>query len=392
MNRAGWPCWVNRRSVTACCGALLLFYSLILLSGTVLRDTTPMPADVLAFFAGARLAAQGQAAIAYDWVAFQQVQAEVLDIEVDAIGGFLGWLNPPHFFFAVLPLAPFDYAWAWMIWVVATAMLLAAACWSVLPRAVAPVAVLAAPATLLNASVGQNGMLVAALFAWAFALLDRRPALAGVALGLLTIKPQFGLLLPVLLVLTGRWRAFAVAAGVALASMAAAWIVFGTDSWIAFLSSLGGNAGRMLGGEVSQRLQSAYAFLAGLGAGQALAMAGHGVVALAAVAVTLRLWLSRPEPPEEARAASAIAASYLLTPYVWGYDMPVIAVAALFLARGALHTGWLPGEKALLVLACLLPAVLIPMRMPLVSPAAWVIVLGLAWRRGFSRDQAGNRI
>ena len=89
---------------------------------------------------------------------------------------------------------------------------------------------------------------------------------------------------------------------------------------------------------------------------------------MAVAAAVLRLWLRRPPGPEEARAAAAIAASYLLTPYVWGYDTPAIAVAALFLARAALRDGWLPGEKALLLTACLLPALLVVVQHPLVTP------------------------
>jgi hypothetical protein len=219
MTRPGWPGWVSGWLVLFLGSAVVGLYGLVLLTGTVLRPGQPMPTDMLAFLSAARLAAQGQAASAYDWASFQMVQAEVLGTGPQAIGGLLGWLNPPHFFFAVLPLAPLGYGWAWLVWVLATAALLAAACWSVLPRAPAVVAVLAAPATLLTASVGQNGMLVAALFAWIFALLDRRPVLAGVALGLLTVKPQFGLLMPLLLVLTGRWRAFGAAAAVAVGAM-----------------------------------------------------------------------------------------------------------------------------------------------------------------------------
>ena len=379
---AGWPRWVNGRSVLVLGSGVVALYGLFLLTGTVLRAADPMPTDLLAFLAAARLAAAGQAASAYDWGALQDAQAAVLGIAPEAIGGALGWLNPPHFFFMVLPLAPLGYAWACLLWVLATALLLAAAAWAVLPRGAAIMAVLAAPSVLLSASVGQNGLLIAALFAFTFALMDRRPALAGLALGVLTVKPQFGLLLPLLLLLTGRWRVFGVAAGVAVVAMGLAWAAFGTQTWLAFLPSLAGNADRMLGGEVSPRVQSIYGFLARLTGRQDLAMAGHGLVAVLAVAVTLRLWLRRPEVAEEARAAAAIAASYLMTPYGWGYDTPAIPVAALFLARAALRDGWLPGEKALLLLACLLPALLIVVQHPLIGPVAWGIVLGLAWRRG----------
>ena len=378
---AGWPVWLNGRLLQVAGAAVVALYVLFLVAGTVLRGAAPLPADLLAFLTAARLAAAGQAALAYDWAAFQLAQAAVLGSDPEAIGGALGWLNPPHFFFLVLPLAPLGYGWAWLVWVLATGSLLAAAAWSVLPRGAAVVAVLAAPSILLTASVGQNGLLIAALFAWTFALLDRRPGLAGIALGLLTVKPQFGLLLPVLLALTGRWRAFGVAAAVALAAIMAAWAAFGTEAWLAFLPSLGGNAERMLGGEVSPRIQSVHAFLARLTGSPGLAIAGHAVVAAGVVALVLRLWLRRPEGPAEARAAAAIAASYLVTPYVWGYDTPAIPVAALFLARAALRDGWLAAEKPLLVIACLLPGLLVWVQHPLVAPLAWGIILGLAWRR-----------
>ena len=52
------------------------------------------------------------------------------------------------------------------------------------------------PAALWNVTAGQNGFLTAALIGGTLGLLERRPALAGVCLGLLTYKPQFGLLFP----------------------------------------------------------------------------------------------------------------------------------------------------------------------------------------------------
>nr|WP_255568621.1 glycosyltransferase family 87 protein [Neoroseomonas alba] len=290
-------------------------------------------------------------------------------------------MNPPHFFFAVLPLAPLGYGWAWLLWTLAGVALLAGAAWLILPRAPAVLAVLAAPSVMLCMSVGQNGLLIAALFGVTFALMDRRPGLAGVALGLLTVKPQFGLLLPALLLVTGRWRVFAAAAATALLAMGLAWAIFGTEAWLAFLPSLSSNAARMLGGEVSPRIQSVYAFLLRLTGQREVAVIGHAVLALAATGLTLHLWLRRPAVGEEPRAAAAIAASYLMTPYVWGYDTPAIPVAALFLVRGALREGWLPGEKAILVGACLLPGLLAMAQFPLTAPAAWGLLLWSAWRR-----------
>ena len=84
-----------------------------------------------------------------------------------------------------------------------------------------------------------------------------------------------------------------------------------------------------------------------------------------------------------------MAASYLITPYVWGYDTPAIPVAALFLVRAALREGWLPGEKAVLVGACLLPLQLTLWQCSVVGPAAWALLLGSAWRRARAASAVG---
>ena len=52
------------------------------------------------------------------------------------------------------------------------------------------------PAATWNVTAGQNGFLTAALIGGTLGLMERRTALAGVCLGLLTYKPQFGLLFP----------------------------------------------------------------------------------------------------------------------------------------------------------------------------------------------------
>jgi len=252
-----------------------------------------------------------------------------------------------------------------------------------MPSPAALLAVLSLPVVLVSLGVGQNGLLVAALFATTLGLLDRRPAAAGVALGLLTIKPQFGLLFPLVLVLTGRWRVVAAAGATALLAAAASVLAFGPDPWRAFLSHFGSSTERLLvhASPGMARIQSVYAFLVHATGQQALAAAIHGAFALAVAAGVLRLWLRRPEGPEEARAAALIAGAFLVTPYAWIYDMPAYGVAAAFLARAALRDGFLPWERPLLLLGALLPVLSLIGPFPLIGPACWLIVLALAWRR-----------
>ena len=58
---------------------------------------------------------------------------------------------------------------------------------------------------------GQTGFLTAALLTGGVLCLERREALAGILFGLLAYKPQFGLLIPLVLVAGGYWRAIAAA-------------------------------------------------------------------------------------------------------------------------------------------------------------------------------------
>ena len=76
------------------------------------------------------------------------------------------------------------------------------------------------PAVLVNAGHGQNGFLTAALLGGALVMLDRRPASRASCSALLSYKPQFGLMIPLVLIATQRWRVFGVAV-VTVAALAA---------------------------------------------------------------------------------------------------------------------------------------------------------------------------
>ena len=73
------------------------------------------------------------------------------------------------------------------------------------------------PVVLNNALVGQNGFLTAALIGGTLYLMPVRPVLAGICLGLLSYKPQYGLLFPLVLIAASQWTVFFTAAVVAVA-------------------------------------------------------------------------------------------------------------------------------------------------------------------------------
>src|SRR3984957_15709122 len=94
--------------------------------------------------------------------------------------------------------------------------------------------VLGFPSVLINIGHGQNGFLTAALLGGALVVLDRRPILAGIMIGLLIYKPQYGLMIPIALAVSGRWRAFAAAAATVAVATIATTLVFGVSVWHAF--------------------------------------------------------------------------------------------------------------------------------------------------------------
>ncbi len=341
------------------------------------QDGDFVEGDFIAFWSAGRMAMNGQAAAAYDWAAHHAVQVVAVGHEFE---GFFAWHNPPGFFFLAVPFALPPYVPAWLLFVAVTGALYVVGFVRVLPVRGAWMLALAAPASFLCMLAGQLGFLIAALMAAWLVLLDRRPVLAGAALGLLTIKPQFGLLFPLLLIGTGRWRVFFAAAATTLLLALAAGLVFGWESWSAFIASFTGETVGLLrrGGSDWAKLQSLYASFQRITGIEGLAMALHGICALAIAGAVLWLW--RLPTSIGVRGASAIAGGFLITPYAYVYDATVVVLAAAFLAREALARGALPWERLGLVVAAALPVTNFVVG-SFATPAAMLLILVLAIRR-----------
>ena len=119
---------------------------------------------------------------------------------------FYGWHYPPFFFAIALAVAALPYALGLVALAGRELCRLSRGASARSCRARETLLVAAAfPAVLVNIGHGQNGFLTAALLGGALLLLDRRPWLAGVLIGLLAYKPQFGVLIPIALLAGRRW-------------------------------------------------------------------------------------------------------------------------------------------------------------------------------------------
>ena len=191
-----------------------------------------------------------------------------------------------------------------------------------------------------NALVGQNGFLTAALIGGALYLIPIRPVLAGICLGLLTYKPQYGLLFPIALIAAGHWRVFVSASVTAIAMVFVSWLAFGTESWLAFFHWMPRFSQAFLteGKATWWKLQSIFSMVRYFGGTEQLAWAFQWVLTASVAVVLALMWRSRV--PYTLKAAALAAGTLLTTPYLFMYDMMVLAIAVAFLVRIGLKTGF----------------------------------------------------
>jgi alpha-1,2-mannosyltransferase len=254
---------------------------------------------------------------------------------------FRPWFYPPTFLLFLLPFAPLGFTASYIAFQALTGGFLATALGKGAGNtAAAPyvaAGVLISPAASLNLIDGQCAFLVAALFVAGVRLLERRPTLAGVVLGLLTFKPQFCLLVPLALLGSRQWRSLVAAACSAVALAVVSAIIFGLDIWIWWIPRAIENLvspdqkwaayGRIWG-------HSVWACARLLGAPEKLASILQIAAMLAsaiAVFVAFRSRLSRDQ-----QLAVLLAATVLAAPHSGPYDATLlIAAAGIWLASNA---------------------------------------------------------
>src|SRR5439155_20911409 len=145
----------------------------------------------------------------YDPIALRSAQ---LALGMDP-GASYPFPYPPSFLLVVWPLGQLP---GWLACVALVAVSLPLYLWATVGanwRSPALLAALAAPTTAIAIVSGQSGFLAGALLAGGLRLAAGHPAAGGVLFGLLSYKPQLGLLIPVALVAAGLWRTLTIAAG-----------------------------------------------------------------------------------------------------------------------------------------------------------------------------------
>ena len=373
----------------------LLYFVILYRAGTWIVNGNGLPiyTDFANAWAAGIQALHGNAAALYDPAELAKVHAALFG---PTAFDYPYWPYPPTFFLILAPFAAMSYRWAFITWNLVTLFGCVAVVYLIVQRRPGIALALAAPFTAWNFLAAQNGFLTAALIGAALLLLERRPWVAGIFMGLLSYKPQFGILLPVALIASHQWRAMVSAAATIIVLAGISIAAFGIGAWEAFPRQLLAQAGLSLLADPGNGwgyIQTVYGLIRSLHGAAALAWLAQGATTLGSAVIVWLVWRSSAAYP--IKAATLAAAALVATPYAFAYDMAALVIPAAFLARDQLRGDLLIGDKTLWIILFGVPlAALVTLGDNVGGPTfggtpvglfTAILLLGMILRRAFVR-------
>jgi len=288
------------------------------------------------------------------------------------------WSYPPHYIFFILPLGFLEYKISMIVFLLVTGLFFLYFLKLYAQERIDWAVFVSTPFILLNTWIAQNGFLTGGLALGALALRERRPILAGILLGGLTVKPQLGILFPILLLAERRWRVMISAAVSSLVLVALSALVFGVESWSGYLNHVipyQTLVMREFTGSFHTMMPSVYGLARRYGIEADSALLSHAVVAVPLTFLTIGALFRLRDP--RAREALTLTATFIVTPYALNYDFGLLVGALTILAP---HRDRFLREplvvRALIGSVILLPVVMMPLG-KIGIPIAPPILLGV---------------
>jgi hypothetical protein len=371
--------WLNRERLSIYPRLILALFLVIFVGMSKIhmvdQQGKPVGCDIIAFWAASHLALAGHAQDAYNLP---------LLFKAEKIGAILpspkplAWFYPPSFYLLVLPMALLPYIAAYWTFILSTLTAYILVLRRIVRGNTAMWCLAAFSGLWMNVYHCQNAFLTAALGGAALLCIERRPVLAGFFIGLLTIKPHLALLFPVALISIGAWRTLITAAVTAISFMAIGTATLGTAVLKGWLASLGVARLFLESGYLTwEDMPTMFAFARLLGVPVPWAYVIHCVVAVGAVIVVWRVW--RHCHDRNLCGAALMTATFLVSPYVFDYDLAWLAFPITWLALDGLRNGWLRGEREVLVVAWLLPMLMLLIATALNVQVGPIVLCCLLW-------------
>lgn len=328
-----------------------VFFVFIYRAGVWIVDGNGLPiyTDFASVWAATLQALHGDISALYDPAEFIKVQAALV---APADYYYSNWPYPPIFFLFLAPFTMLRYLDGFIAWDILTLSGFIAVIYLIVRRSPAIALALASPFTAWNFLASHNGFLTASLLGASLLSLERRPILAGVFIGCLSYKPQFGMLFPVALAAAKQWRALASALATVVALAGVSTAAFGVAVWQALPRQFTVQATDVFlgGGDASSAanwgyIQTIYGLVRLMNGDSLAAWLSQGLTTIGATIIVWLMW--RSSTRYSLKAAALSAAALIATPYAFAYDMVAIAIPVAFLARDQLRCGLLRGEQGI---------------------------------------------
>jgi hypothetical protein len=318
--------------------------------GPVLRNqpfvaskvSNPLARDFPLHWTASFLALSGEPAAVYDFARLRSMEKTLTG------SGPLPWPYPPSALLLDLPLALTPYLTSLALWLTITLGAYLLVLYRIAPHPLTIFWALAFFGTFANYCQGQNGFLSAALLGAGLLFLETNPWLSGIFLGLLSYKPHLAVLIPLALIVGREWRAFAgaIISGSSLIAMSA--LLFGVDLWRLFFQNISHSFNMLqIDSLIYAKMPSVYAACRSIGCDQSLSWVCQGSAMLSAIVLIIIIWSQRAFMA--LRAPSLVFAILLFPPYIWYYDLPILALLLAWIWHEGFSCGWLPGEQILLL-------------------------------------------
>jgi hypothetical protein len=304
--------------------------------------------DFTNLWAGGLLASKGNVSLIFDVDAYRIFLREIFTPRL----ADQEWSYPPSMLLIGVPLSQMPLPIAYGVWTLGSIVALHFALRPLSLPPLAQVACLLSPSGLINASLGQNGALTAALLIGGLSIVFSRPVLAGVFFGILTMKPHLGLLIPICLIASGSYRAFLSASLTAIGLFLLTGFAFGFDVWAMFVEKTAPMMSAIMEAPYPQGYHSRAVTVFIMSRWLGFGVMGAYIVQVAVMVICggIVAWLWRPMNLIEHRMRVCVTATLavIASPYGYSYDIiPMcITVALLFVteagrSRLALAFFWL---------------------------------------------------
>jgi glycosyl transferase family 87 len=319
--------------------ALVLGLSVIVpAAGISSYGIIPWHTDFIPFYAVGTLVRDGRSGEAYD---DRVLAGAVTEIVGEPIVG-LHWLYPPGMLLVTWPLAYLPPVPAYLVWLGLGLVGVGFVTWRLAPRTAMPLLLPLCPAVTYCAITGQVSLLATALAGGGFLMLHRRPTLAGILFGILTLKIQIALLLPFCLLAGKHYRTLACMLATAVLLQLLGIALAGPESALSFLKASSGDLEYVaLHPKLLARIPTVYSLLIGISGNQVLALTVQILVCIGVIGAVSFIW--RRTDDIIARSLGWAAGALLAVPYLFDYDLaifllPLAAIACHASQRGI---GWI---------------------------------------------------